>query len=383
MTTNKNIVSEELSKAGEASVITPLLMDLDRLRIVSTSDIQDEEFLFRIKGKPCMPRKDLTVITGQAKTGKTVLISILMACSARRQEQGGLLGIERIREQPLKVMWVDTEQNPQSTQYILKKRVSRLVDGEFPEDQFFVFNLRSASVSERYDLIAEGVHAYKPDILIVDNVRDLISDINNGEKAQELIESFMKLSQEYCCNVVTVIHQNRSAENRGLRGWLGTELTNKAFEVFACQKFRQKDAEKPTFCIEQSMTRKFDIDSPVYYRMDDSGLPMAADAVGNSGDSAYSSYGKASVETFNRTYIISHPDDPECPWEWDFRKLFENVMAGRSNMGYPDFEKAAMMEAGIKRQSYFKKIFDMAESQRVIRKTNDRCGRVVVMLIPL
>ena len=383
MTTNKNIVSEELSKAGEASVITPLLMDLDRLRIVSTSDIQDEEFLFRIKGKPCMPRKDLTVITGQAKTGKTVLISILMACSARRQEQGGLLGIERIREQPLKVMWVDTEQNPQSTQYILKKRISRLVDGEFPEDQFFVFNLRSASVSERYDLIAEGVHAYKPDILIVDNVRDLISDINNGEKAQELIESFMKLSQEYCCNVVTVIHQNRSAENRGLRGWLGTELTNKAFEVFACQKFRQKDAEKPTFCIEQSMTRKFDIDSPVYYRMDDSGLPVAADAVGNSGDSAYSSYGKASVETFNRTYIISHPDDPDCPWEWDFRKLFENVMAGRSNMGYPDFEKAAMMEAGIKRQSYFKKIFDMAESQRVIRKTNDRCGRVVVMLIPL
>ena len=383
MTTNKNMVSEDLSKAGEASVITPLLIDLDKLRIVSTSDIQDEEFLFRIKGKPCMPRKDLTVITGQAKTGKTVLISILMACSARRQEQGGLLGIERIREQPLKVMWVDTEQNPQSTQYILKKRVSRLVDGEFPEDQFFVFNLRSASVSERYDLIAEGVHAYKPDILIVDNVRDLISDINNGEKAQELIESFMKLSQEYCCNVVTVIHQNRSAENRGLRGWLGTELTNKAFEVFACQKFRQKDAEKPTFCIEQSMTRKFDIDSPVYYRMDDSGLPMAADAVGNSGDSAYSSYGKASVETFNRTYIISHPDDPDCPWEWDFRKLFENVMAGRSNMGYPDFEKAAMMEAGIKRQSYFKKIFDMAESQRVIRKTNDRCGRVVVMLIPL
>lgn len=383
MTTNKNIVSEELSKAGEASVITPLLMDLDRLRIVSTSDIQDEEFLFRIKGKPCMPRKDLTVITGQAKTGKTVLISILMACSARRQEQGGLLGIERIREQPLKVMWVDTEQNPQSTQYILKKRVSRLVDGEFPEDQFFVFNLRSASVSERYDLIAEGVHAYKPDILIVDNVRDLIADINNGEKAQELIESFMRLSQEYCCNVVTVIHQNRSAENRGLRGWLGTELTNKAFEVFACQKFRQKDAEKPTFCIEQSMTRKFDIDSPVYYRMDDSGLPVAADAVGNSGDSMYSSYGKATVETFNRTYIISHPDDPNCPWEWDFRKLFENVMGGRSIMGYPDFEKAAMMEAGIKRQSYFKKIFDIAEGQRVIRKTNDRCGRVVVMLIPL
>ena len=77
MTKNKNMVSEDLSKAGKASVITPLLMKLDKLRIVSTSDIQEEEFLFRIKGKPCMPRKDLTVITGQAKTGKTLLISIL------------------------------------------------------------------------------------------------------------------------------------------------------------------------------------------------------------------------------------------------------------------------------------------------------------------
>jgi archaellum biogenesis ATPase FlaH len=383
MNSNKNMVLEDLSKAGEASVITPLLMELDKLRIVSTSDIQDEEFLFNIKGKPCMPRKDLTVITGQAKTGKTVLISILMACCARRQEQGGLLGIERIREQPLKVMWVDTEQNPQSTQYILKKRVMRLVDGEFPDDLFFVFNLRSASIGERYDLIAEGVQAYKPDILIVDNVRDLISDINNGEKAQELIEGFMKLSQEHSCNVVTVIHQNRSAENRGLRGWLGTELTNKAFEVYACQKFRQKNAERPTFCIEQSMTRKFDIDSPVYYQMDGSGLPVAADVSGNSGDSEFPNYGKASVETMNRTYIIKHPDDPDCPWEWDFRKLFENVMGGRSVMGYPDFEKAAMTEAGIQRQTYFKKIFAIAEEQRVVRKTNDRCGRVVVMLIPL
>ena len=27
--------------------------------------------------------------------------------------------------------------------------------------------------------------------------------------------------------------------------------------------------------------------------------------------------------------------------------------------------------------------FDIAEGQRVIKKTNDRCGRVVVMLIPL
>ena len=188
MTENKTKVSEELSKAGETSLITPLLLKLDKLRIVSTSDIQDEDFLFNINGKPCLPRKDLTVITGQPKTGKTMLISILMACCARDREQGGLVGIERIRQEPLKVMWVDTEQNPQSTQYILRKRVMQLIDGEFPEDRFFVFNVRSVDVGERYDLIAEGVDAYRPDILIVDNVRDLVSDINNGEKESQCRE---------------------------------------------------------------------------------------------------------------------------------------------------------------------------------------------------
>lgn len=382
MNENKNMVSEELSKAGEASVITPLLMELDKLRIVSTSDIEDEDFLFNINGKPCLPRKDLTVITGQPKTGKTMLISILMACCARDREQGGLVGIERIRQEPLKVMWVDTEQNPQSTQYILRKRVMQLIDGEFPEDRFFVFNVRSVDVGERYDLIAEGVDAYRPDILIVDNVRDLVSDINNGEKAQELIESFMKLSQTCECNVVTVIHQNRSAENRGLRGWLGTELMNKAFEVYACQKLRQKNAEKPTFCIEQSMTRKFDIDSPVCYQMDDNGLPSAANLDDSRGGRGFASYGKASIDTFNQNYIIRHPENPDCPWEWDFRKLFGRVMGGRSVMSYGDFEETAMREAHILRQTYFEKIFSEAEAQRVIKKTNDRCGRVVVMLLP-
>jgi hypothetical protein len=58
-------------------------------------------------------------------------------------------------------------------------------------------------------------------------------------------------------------------------------------------------------------------------------------------------------------------------------------MAGRSVMSYPDFEKSAMTEARILRQPYFEKIFSQAESQRVIKKTTDRCGRVVVMLLPL
>ena len=130
------------------------------------------------------------------------------------------------------------------------------------------------------------------------------------------------------------------------------------------------------------MTRKFDIDSPVCYQMDDNGLPVAADISDRRSDRGFANYGKASADTFNQDYLIRHPENPDCPWEWDFRKLFGRVMAGRSVMGYADFEETAMTESYIQRQSYFEKIFAIAEKQRVIRKTSDRCGRVVVMLLP-
>ena len=73
------------------------------------------------------------------------------------------------------------------------------------------------------------------------------------------------------------------------------------------------------------------------------------------------------LDTFNQDYIIRHPENPDCPWEWDFRKLFGRVMGGRSVMGYADFEETAMTEAHILRQTYFEKIFSEAEAQRVIK----------------
>jgi hypothetical protein len=45
------------------------------------------------------------------------------------------------------------------------------------------------------------------------------------------------------------------------------------------------------------------------------------------------------LDTFNQDYIIRHPENPDCPWEWNFRTLFGMVMGGRSVMGYADFEE--------------------------------------------
>lgn len=97
-------ISEELDHAGEVSNVTSSLLELDGYRITSETDVPSEEFLFRMFGKPCFPRRDLSTVTGVEKCGKTFFTSMLMACCAERH----VLELERIREEPLKVIWYDT-----------------------------------------------------------------------------------------------------------------------------------------------------------------------------------------------------------------------------------------------------------------------------------
>ena len=391
MEKQKSFIQEDLTHAGEASLITPELIQLDTYRVTPHGQFAEEEFLIRLKGQPCFPRKDLTSIAGQAKSGKTNLIAMVLACCTRPAEDRHVLNMQRIQEAPLKVMWIDTEQSQKSTQNILMHRIAKMLQegkeeegqpSDFPEELFFVFNLRPALIEDRYDLLAEAVEAYKPDLVVIDNIRDLVKDINDGVQAQTLIEGLMHMAEQYNCNITTVIHQNRSADNRGLRGWLGTELMNKVFEVFTCQKILQKQGEKPVFCIEQTLTRKYDIDEPMCYTIRDNGLPESCeqpvvqprDAKGK-----FTAYDTPDPKSFNRAYIISHPDDS---WEWNLRKLFSDCFGDRALMGYQDLMDTAMKLSLIKRSKYFEKVFRMAEEAKVVRADQDRCGRPVAMMLP-
>ena len=391
MEVQKSFIQEDLTHAGEASLVTPELIQLDTYRVTPHGQFAEEEFLIRLKGQPCFPRKDLTSIAGQAKSGKTNLIAMLLACCTRPAEDRHVLNMQRIQEAPLKVMWIDTEQSQKSTQNILMHRIAKMLQegkeeegqpSDFPEELFFVFNLRPALIEDRYDLLAEAVEAYKPDLVVIDNIRDLVKDINDGVQAQTLIEGLMHMAEQYNCNITTVIHQNRSADNRGLRGWLGTELMNKVFEVFTCQKILQKQGEKPVFCIEQTLTRKYDIDEPMCYTIRDNGLPESCeqpvvqprDAKGK-----FTAYDTPDPKSFNRAYIISHPDDS---WEWNLRKLFSDCFGDRALMGYQDLMDTAMKLSLIKRSKYFEKVFRMAEEAKVVRADQDRCGRPVAMMLP-
>ena len=175
MTEQTTLISEELTLAGEASPITPEIIALNSHRITTVTQLKDQEYLFRLQDKPCFPRCDVTTITGPAKSGKTFFVSMLMACCAERQ----VLALERVREEPLSVLWLDTEQSLQSTKDILAGRIAKLVQTPFPDERFYVFNVRSATYKERREMMALAIETYRPDLVILDNISDLSFDINS------------------------------------------------------------------------------------------------------------------------------------------------------------------------------------------------------------
>lgn len=259
---------------------------LERLRITRDKELPEMDFLFQIFGKPCFPRGELVAITGKAKSGKTLFTSMLMAESGGRS----LTFLQRIRESPLRVLWYDTEQSEQSTQDILKNRILRMIGPpSTPSTQncskpytltsklnyFDVFNVRSLHYEERLRLFEVAVRRFRPDLVLLDGVRDLLADINDGVKAQEVVERLMKLAQETSCCLTCVLHQNKGAEDRNLRGWIGTEIMNKAFEVYACEKVKPENI----FVVEQTHTRKYDLGELLFFRMaTDTELPVACEA---------------------------------------------------------------------------------------------------------
>ena len=225
----------ELEHAGEETALSPQMLLLEQLRITPEKELPKMDFLFRLFGKPCFPRRELVAITGKAKSGKTFVTSMLMACC----QVSDVLSFHREPESPLRLLWYDTEQSDESTQDILRNRVMRMADGG--GKLFDIFNVRGVAWKERRKLLCEAVTRCKPDLVIVDGIRDLVNDINDGVLAQEVVEELMHLATSQKCCIVCVLHQNKSGEDRNLRGWIGTELMNKAFEVYSCEKLMPQD----------------------------------------------------------------------------------------------------------------------------------------------
>ena len=391
-----NLIAEELAKAGTDP---ELIAKLKKDRITADKELPPMEFLLKLFDVPCCPRGELVAFTGKAKSGKTFVMSMMMAAASAAEA----LAFRRTTFEPLQVLWIDTEQSDQSTQDILRNRLIPMVisspptlggargglkertdsrgqttppagtppnlGGEtFPEHLYDIFNVRTESWQERLPLLLAAIDMCRPDLVILDGVRDLVDDINNGQLAHDVTERLMRVAQQARCCIVCVIHQNKAAEDRTLRGSIGTELTNKAFEVYECEKMMPSR----TFVLTQKLTRKYDITDSLYFTVDDRGLPHQVGAPMTGEVKTVVTVDVIAQQTgLKAKYLIVHDDGS---WEVNYQQLFRDALVGRGELCGGELRDRVMGLCGMKSAFQYSELLEKAKADGILcmRKAGKR-----------
>ena len=255
-------------------------------RITPETQLPPMAPLFKMEGSPCFYRGELVADCGKAKSGKTTFLSVLMTAGIG----GKCLSVERAMDQTtpdpsysggerLRVLWIDTEQSQQSTQEIIRERILPMMQENGNEKDvdlssyLYAFNLRGMGYELRRRMVSVAVQTVKPDLCIIDGIKDLMTNINDADQATMIMEQLMDLAKAVKCCIVCVLHQNKSESDRNMRGSIGTELTNKAFEVYQCEFLERREMFKVT----QTLSRKKRIKEAIGYRLNEKGLPESCE----------------------------------------------------------------------------------------------------------
>lgn len=391
-----SLVLRELSRAGVSAETEQMLERLEGRRVTAERELPRMEFLFRLFHKPCFPRGELVALSGKAKSGKTFVSSILMTLCLRSP----VLSLERIEPRRLRVLWYDTEQSEESTQDILRNRILRMATDALDlrslategtqehgltrdwEQLLDVFNVRGEMFAERLPLLEAAVRHYRPDLVIVDGIRDLVADINDGVVAQDTIERLMRLASDVRCCIACVLHQNKAVEDRNLRGWIGTELKNKAFEVYECAKSSER-----IFSWSQTDTRKYDIDQALQFAVSDDGLPYLCtpeqllEAQYNAQRKAAaqmqrSGKGAGKLPEFNPRYVLGKENRKTV---FNLRLLFADCMEAGRTYREDELKQIVGVTANILKDNVYREQVERAVREGVIMQSYDGCQRRIYL----
>ena len=239
--------------------------------IRSDSDLPNQKFLIEIDGVKCFPRGDLVAISGKEKCGKTTVCRILSAILLRGEYEG-----YRALENNLRILWIDTEQAKTSTRTVCRG-IDLMCGFNATDDQIRFLNLREWGDKETMRLVLQVMFdSFRPDFVILDGIRDFIHDFNDVCESAEIVLDVMRLSsgvsaeqgreqklheRQPCC-IACILHQNKPKDDKNLRGHLGTELANKAGEVWESTR-----GDDGLFKFTQTRSRTRPVEIPLAFKV--------------------------------------------------------------------------------------------------------------------
>ena len=244
--------------------------------------------MLEFNGVPFSTIGGLQAISGQKKNGKTFVLTQLMAAVLGRGTERikrylpGLVCPQRtvdyLGHEP-KVLYCDTEMEKLNSAKVLR-RVHWLCgwDIKQPNDRLRFLWLRAVKSDTesphamRLRLILAAIESYKPDFVVIDGVRDIMSDFNDNAESSALVLNLMQIATEKRICIWLALHMNprpRNDDESKMRGHLGTELGNKVTDTLV--SIKKKQGTEVTFTVQQQDARSKDMEDWNYIVTDDAG----------------------------------------------------------------------------------------------------------------
>ncbi len=200
-------------------------------------EIPEPDTVFEINGITIFTKKSIGTLIGRAKSGKTTVTAWIVAQSIKNH---------------VNVLWIDTEQG---LYYGSRTQFWILSMAGAPKSECLqVYDLKIFPPNERVEMIEMIIKEFRPDLVIVDGIRDLVFDINNPEEATKRTGDLMRWADVYDCHILNILHQNKGNEHA--RGHLGTEMINKSETVM---RVEQDDTGLIVCNPEYTRSKAFDI----------------------------------------------------------------------------------------------------------------------------
>ena len=178
--------------------------------------------------------------TGKAKSKKTFNISAIVAAAVTNTTVLNYRAC--LPEGKRKILYFDTEQSKYHCHNVLE-RIYKLSGLSVKKDdpRLLFWGLREYTPKLRIALIDYALRKHQEvGLVIIDGLRDLMYDINNGKEATDVMTVLMAWTSVYDLHIHTVLHLNKNDNNP--RGHIGTELENKAETVLIISKNLQNNS---------------------------------------------------------------------------------------------------------------------------------------------
>ena len=224
------------------------------------SKFTDPEPVIQQGGRVLLSRGNLATITGKPKSFKTFLNSGICAGVLEDEFLTFSCAIKSAR-----IMYIDTEQSKSHAQ-IVQHRIYKLCGYDImnPTPRLVYLTLREYSAKKRLERTIAAIEDWKPDLVVIDGIRDLVLDFNNLEESGQVVGELMRLSSTCNCGILVVLHQNKNDANA--RGHLGSEICNKSETVVQVVNDKGIATVSPVF----SRNREIEDFS---FRINEAGLP--------------------------------------------------------------------------------------------------------------